>query len=117
MNNKEEKRIYKQSWEVEKKVEINSQHKNVILFGELGCFSIILYDNSGNTPVSNTEYRIKGPNGKEYSGTTDETGYLYHPDIPIDDYDLTVEGVTVKIPVVLNKEEHHLQRLIDYEIP
>ncbi|MFX0198086.1 MAG: hypothetical protein ACFFCW_18360 [Candidatus Hodarchaeota archaeon] len=113
----ENKRIYGDAEDFQEKVKIQTGGKNTIVVGDLACLSIVLYDDTGFTPIANTDYYIEGPNGREYSGTTDDAGYLFHPDVPIDDYDLTVGETTVKVPVVENKKERHLQRVIDYVIP
>ena len=117
MAEKQERRLYGDFEEFHSRKIIHTSKKNIIMAGELACLSIILYDNAGANVISNTDYRIEGHNGKAYSGTTDDNGYLFHPDVPIDDYDLTVGDITVKVPVVLNQNERHLQRVIDYVIP
>lgn len=117
MGEKQEYKFYGDFVDFQNRKIIHSSKKNIIVAGELACLSIILYDDAGINRIANTDYRIEGHGGKVYTGTTDEEGYLFHPDVPIDDYDLTVGGITVKVPVVLNKNERHLQRVIDYTIP
>ena len=109
-------RIYGNPEDVEGKISIRTSSKNTVVVGELGCLSIVLFEDTGAAPIANTDYRIAGPDGQSYSGTTDADGYLFHPDVPIDDYDLTVGDITVKVPTVLRQDERHLQRVIDYVI-
>ena len=117
MPDKEEKKFYGDCEEFRRRKKIHTSKKNVIVAGELACLSIVLYDDTGMNLIVNTDYQIEGENGRSYSGTTDDEGYLFHRDVPIDDYNLTVGESTVKVPVVLNENERHLQRVIDYVMP
>jgi phosphatidate phosphatase APP1 len=114
---KEERRIYGDAEDFRQRSRLHTSKKNIIIAGERACLSIVLFDDTGGTPIANTDYSIEGPDGTTYSGTTDDEGYLFHADVPIDDYELTIGNITVIVPVVLNEEERHLQRVIDYEIP
>jgi len=116
MPDKEEKTLYGDAQDFRERKRIHTGRKNIIIAGERVCLSIILYEDTGAAVIANTDYRIEG-HGQTYSGTTDDEGYLFHPDVPIDDYDLTVGDITVKVPVVLNAGDRHLQRVIGYEIP
>lgn len=116
MPEKEEVRIYKDAIEFRNKVRIKTDKKNILFAGNLACLSIVIFDDTGNTPLANTDYRIEGPDNENYSGTTDENGYLYHPDVTINNYKLTAGESTVIVPVVLKKEDRHLQRIIDFQI-
>jgi hypothetical protein len=110
-------KIYEDPEDVDGKISIRTSSKSTIVVGELGCLSVVLYDDTGFTPLKNTAYQIKGPDGKTYSGTTDDEGYLFHADVPIDDYELTVGSSKVRIPVVLKNTERHLERVIGFVIP
>ncbi|MBD3320050.1 MAG: hypothetical protein GF350_03040 [Chitinivibrionales bacterium] len=96
---------------------ISTNRKTVIQVSNLGFLSVVLYDDTGSTPLANTDYSIEGPDGERFSGTTDDEGYLFHPDVPLDDYDLSIDSITVKIPAVLESDERHLQRVIGYTLP
>jgi hypothetical protein len=109
-------RIYGDPEIFEEKTRLKAGRKNVIVAGALGCLSIVLFDDTGTVLITNADYRIKGPNGEEYTGTTDDEGYLFHPDVPVDDYELTVGDSAVRVPVVLEQGERHLQRVIGYEM-
>ena len=117
MPDKEEQTIYGDVEDFRRRQRLHTSRKNIIIAGERACLSILLYEDTGETPIANTDYSIEGPDGQSYSGTTDDEGYLFHDNVPIDDYELTVGDSIVIVPVVLNPEERHLQRVIDYEIP
>ena len=117
MPEKEEHKTYGDAEDFRRFRRVHTSRKNIIIAGERACLSIVLYDDTGQTPIINTDYSIEGPDGQSYSGTTDDEAYLFHDNVPIDDYELTVGDCTVIVPVVLNPEERHLQRVIDYEIP
>ena len=112
---KEEQRIFGDAEDFRQRRSVHTSKKTIIIAGERACLSIVLYDDTGQEPIANTDYSIEGPDGTTYSGTTDDEGYLFHADVPIDDYALTVGNITVTVPVVLNEEERHLQRVVDYE--
>jgi hypothetical protein len=115
--NDDEYRVYGNIEEFRNDFGVKLGKKNILVLGELGFLSIVVYDDSGRGLVANTDYRIEGPNGRNYSGTTDADGYLFHPDVPIEDYKLTVGGKSVQVPVVLHQGERHLQRVTGYQIP
>ena len=117
MPEKEEHKIYGDATDFHRFRRVHTSRKNIIIAGERACLSIILYDDVSQALIVNTDYSIEGPDGQAYSGTTDDEGYLFHPDVPIDDYELTVGDVTVIVPVVPNENERHLQRVIGYEMP
>ena len=117
MPEKEEQRIYGDATDFRRFRRVHTGRKNIIIAGERACLSIILFDDTSQAPIANADYRIEGPDGQTYSGTTDDEGYLFHPDVPIDDYELTVGDTMVIVPVVPNENERHLQRVIDYETP
>jgi hypothetical protein len=109
-------RIYGFAEKLRRNNKVKHGSKNIVRVGEFGFLSIVLYDDSGSAPIVNTDYQIEGDNGRSYSGTTDDEGFLFHPDVPISDYNLTVGGKTVRAPVVLEQEDRHLQRVIGYVI-
>ena len=117
MPEKEEHKIYGDATDFHRFRRVHTSRKNIIIAGIRVCLSIVLYEDTGQIPIANTDYRIEGPDGETYSGTTDDEGYLFHDDVPINDYELTVGDITVTVPVVLNEGQRHLQRVIDYEIP
>jgi hypothetical protein len=109
-------RIYAATEELRERKRLRVGRRNVIVAGDLACLSIVLFEDTGRRPIANADYRISGHDDRTYSGTTDDEGYLFHPNVPIDDYDLTVGDITVRVPVVLREEERHFQRVIDYEL-
>lgn len=117
MPDKEEQRLYGDAEHFRRRRRVHTSKKSIIIAGERVCLSIVLYDDNAQAPIANTDYSIEGPDGQTYSGTTDDEGYLFHSDVPIDDYELTVGDSIVIVPVVLNENDRHVQRIIDYEIP
>jgi hypothetical protein len=113
-NNENTYRLYGDPGIFENRTKLKPGKKNIITAGALGCLSIVLFDDTGMVPIANADYRIRGTEGEDYSGTTDDEGYLFHPDVRVDDYDLTVGEATVRVPVVLDQDDRHLQRVIGH---
>jgi hypothetical protein len=57
-------------------------------------------------------YEINGSEGNQYSGTTDESGFISHDNVPVDEYILTINGIDYPIPV-LRPDEPPVQVLVE----
>ena len=64
-----------------------------------GHLSLILLSNSGQVPLSEVSYRIRISPGNVIDGTTDTDGKLQHDNIPLGEYQMSVEGVKQPIYV------------------
>lgn len=78
---------------------------------ELSHLSLLLRSNSGAVPLSNLPYRIEIASDWTIEGTTDDEGFLEHPDIPPGDYKLEIEGVQVLVPTLPIHIARRVQRV------
>lgn len=71
---------------------------NVVAFG--GPWVYVQVFTHGYDIVANGSYSLRGlTSGHSVSGTTDELGLVYEDRLPSDEYELTVQGATERVPL------------------
>lgn len=100
------------SYQIEagKKYSIIVQYPKGKLFAQL-------FAEDGETLLVNKSYSGKGPLSTAVEGETDENGILEHLDVPLDDYQFTVDGHETVIPAIpRNDTVPHNQVIAGYRV-
>lgn len=85
-----------------------SGDKTEIHWESTGYLSVRLLDEFGEVPLAGRECRVQVPGEGEVVLESDDDGWVRHPDVPFQDYELDLgEGAKVHVPAVASPEDRH----------
>ncbi len=90
--------------DLEKGLELETGKRYRVTVSHSGHLAAVLRDETGKVPLAFRNYSVRGDTFSA-AGVTDGEGALHHPGIPDGEYDLVIEGLSVRLKTVENPDE------------